>query len=145
MEKAESIIDRKLHAVRQEIAEAEQALQDYDDQQEAKRREEDAYEKAHGPSFHADTSLLDWAERAELTRKIEQLQIQMRTVEEIKALIQQQHMETRAQFSTIEKRDHVSARQNIWLSIATSTATLIIGWLLSLVATPATILHVIGF
>lgn len=63
---------------------------------------------------------------------------------EVKELLQKQHTETKANFLAIEKRDAHSSKQNLWLTFTSSAISLILGWLLSLLGSPATLVHAFG-
>lgn len=74
------------------------------------------------------------AENAEL----EALKLQL---EDIIVKIDREHSDSKANFLAIKDRDERSSRQNLWLSIAIALVSLILGWLLSLLGSPASVLR----
>jgi hypothetical protein len=96
------------------------------------------------PGFRADGLQSDMEWRNAVLRDIEELRTELRVLETKNARIAFYHRQNKMQFAAIEQRDNAASRQNLWLSLGTSTLTLIIGWLLSLLATPAAVLQMIG-
>jgi len=76
--------------------------------------------------------------------EIRPLRAQVQLLEQMKELLEEQHSETKTQFLAIEKRDEQSSKQSFRLTVVSSGTSLIAGWLLSLVGSPATVLHIFG-
>ncbi len=75
---------------------------------------------------------------------LQEVAAEIKALLEVKELLQNQHAETTANFLAIEKRDEHSSKQNLWLTLTTSAISLIVGWLLSLLGSPATLIHAFG-
>ena len=131
MESIEALITSKLESARQELAEKEER------KRKEEERERDELELGVLHSVGAG-----FAERERLATEIRNLNSRVQVLEEIKDVLDKQHAETKAQFVAIEKRDVQSTKQNFWLSVVSSAVSRIVGWLLSLVGSPATILHI---
>lgn len=63
-------------------------------------------------------------------------------LERINKTLEEHKSETIAEFRTIEERDGLSSRQSFWLTVISSAVSLILGWLLSLVGNPASVLRI---
>lgn len=132
MDAAEAIIASKLEALRAELSEREE-------------RERRYQEERNGEGLFLEEFDL---ERYEARRRDEDTLVgtraQVRLLEELKATLHQQHAESKAHFLAIKDRDERSSKQNVWLTVASSAISLILGWLLSLVGSPASVLRVFG-
>jgi hypothetical protein len=145
MDAAEAVIVSKLGAVRQELAEKEAAERAY-------LEEEDR--RGAALSDLVEDMPLDLEETLEEREHIDQffrnreeistLQVQVRLLEELKASLEQQRTEDQKDFLAIKDRDERSSKQNVRFTIAVSAISLIVGWLLSLVDSPVSVLHVLG-
>ena len=124
MERAEAVIAGKLEALRKELAEKEEAERAY----EARR------------STFGSTVDVEHLQRA---LDIRNLEAQLRLLEELQATLNQQHAETKAYFIAAKDRDERSSKQNVWFSVALSAISIILGWLLSMLGSPAAVLHVL--
>lgn len=138
MESEESVIAARLKALRSELAVKEREDRESAERYAARARNADAPYDAqpHAPSFPP----IDF-ERSEQMRT---LRAQIALLEELKGQLEAQHSETKAHFLAIEKRDARSSSQGIWLTIISSAISLILGWLLSLLGSPATLVHALG-
>jgi hypothetical protein len=145
MDAAEAVIVSKLGAVRQELAEKEAAERAY-------LEEED--KRGAALSDLVDDMPLDLEDMLEEREHIDQffrnreeistLQVQVRLLEELKASLEQQRTEDQKDFLAIKDRGKRSSKQNVRFTIAVSAISLIAGWLLSLVGSPVSVLHVLG-
>lgn len=72
------------------------------------------------------------------------LAAQIAALEEVKKLLTSQHAEVQASFLAMKRSDERSSRQNLWLTLTTSGISIVIGWLLSLLGSPATLVHAFG-
>jgi chromosome segregation ATPase len=135
MASAEAVIAGQIEAVRQALASTKEELR-----QEA-QKERDAQKRAAelGSKLKYDERRL-----GELGAKVWELERKLHILEEIRDLIDATHEESKTQFAAIEQRDTASSKQNVRLTVVTSIASLIIGWLLSLLGTPTAVLHIIG-
>jgi hypothetical protein len=145
MDAAEAVIAGKLAAVRQELAEKEAAERAYLEEEDKRGAalsdlvedtpldlEETLEEKEHIDGFFRNRA------------QINTLQVQVRLLEELNASLDQQRTEYQKDLLAIKDRDKRSSKRNVWLTVTTSAILLIAGWLLSLVGSPASVLHVLG-
>ncbi len=72
------------------------------------------------------------------------IRAEMAVLEQVKEMLTKQHAENTAHFMAIKQRDDSSSRQNLWLTISTSFISIIVGWLLSLLSSPVSVLHALG-
>jgi hypothetical protein len=117
VESAEAIITSRLEKLREELATARAAL--------------------FPPPFHffPDTEPEEVHKALEAIR----LEAQIKALEQLQEMLAQQHVENRAQFVAIKERDERSSTQSIWLTVISSTISLILGWSLSLLGTPLSV------
>jgi hypothetical protein len=141
MDAAEAVIASKLDALRTELAE--------------KVRDEEAYQKwfeeeAAWEGVRAETPddiLAEHERREQHLRGLDEinaLEAQVTLLEALQATLGQQHTEKRSAFLALKQRDERSSTQHVWLTLATAAISLIAGWLLSLVGSPSTVLHLFG-
>jgi hypothetical protein len=161
MNAAEAVIASKLEALRQELGERIQAEQAYQEElaQHAYQRElnkqaqRDEFERLlrEGKYPTGSTSMAGTGPLASVSGgyfkrllDIDRLEAQVKLLQEVKATLDQQRAENRAHFVALEAGDRRPAKQNLWLLIAASVTSLILGWLLSIVGSPTTVLHMFG-
>ncbi len=132
-ESVDIYVTRKLESAQEELANTEERLRN---SEVSWRRTIEDYERG---VKRADFSIIAVHR---LERDIVYLKTQVQMLKEIKDLVDKQQIETKAQFLAIEKRDTVSSKQSFWLTVVSSTISLIAGWLLSLVGSPATVLRI---
>jgi transcriptional regulator of heat shock response len=72
------------------------------------------------------------------------LQTQISLLEDMKAAIEANHTEISTEFVSIKDRDERASKQGVWLTVISSIISLTLGWLLSLLGTPSTVLHLFG-
>lgn len=137
MESAETLIASKLESARKELAETEERRR----RAEKSLRERSERRRQTPDALRAGVVGGGYDEVNRLTEDIRDLTSRVQVLAEIKGLLASQHAETKAQFVAIEQRDRSSSKQGFWLTVASSAVSLIIGWLLSLVGSPATMLH----
>jgi hypothetical protein len=82
------------------------------------------------------------SQNTQILSEIGKIEAETSHLQQISDLLEEQHSQNQEQFLAIQKRDRTSARQNIWLTIVSSTISLIIGWLLSLFGSP---INLLGF
>lgn len=138
MGSAEAIIASKLETLRAELAEKQRLKQDdlppppqgwaYSDGGDGGQRERDAYDER----------------QRQFDEEIASLANQVRLLEDIKGMLDKQQMTTQTHFLAIQDRDERSSRQNVWLTLISSAISLLIGWALSLLGSPAAVLHALG-
>jgi ElaB/YqjD/DUF883 family membrane-anchored ribosome-binding protein len=75
---------------------------------------------------------------------IQALEAQLQVLEELRATLHQQQSKNRAHVAAIRGRDERSSKQRPWLTVITSVAYLILGWLLSMLDSPAAVLHALA-
>lgn len=145
MQTVETIIDSLLEARLGEYMTVEEQIQAQEEaEQEEKESEWDlpAGEAKRGiPVRQMGGDDYDFEDNDE---RLFRLQSQIAVLQEVKELLKKQHAETKANFLAVEKRDEHSSKQNLWLTITTSAISIIIGWLLSLLGSPLTLVHTFG-
>ncbi|HEV8189957.1 MAG TPA: hypothetical protein VGP82_00485 [Ktedonobacterales bacterium] len=139
MESDDTIITAKLDALRKELAKKE-----LEDRKEEEEKEAEDERSGLEPGTYlaeearpSDLQLDRWA-------AIDTLRIQVALLEDLHALVEAQTSANQASFQAIEARGAHSSRQSLWLTIISSTISLIVGWSLSLLGTPAAIVHAFG-
>ena len=145
MDAAEAVIVSKLGAVRQELAEKEAAERAYLEEED--RRGAALSDLVEDMPLDLEDTLEEREHIDQFFRNREEistLQVQVRLLEELKASLEQQRTEDQKDFLAIKDRGKRSSKQNVGFTIAVSAISLIVGWLLSLVSSPAGVLHVLG-
>ena len=161
MDAAEAVITHRLAALRQELGERIQAEHAYQEElaqhayqrEAAKRVQREEFERllregkypAVGMSL-AGTGPLAAVSGGYFKRllDIDRLEAQVNLLQELQKTLDEQRTEHRADVITATHRDERSSKQNVQFTVAVSAISLILGWLLSLVGTPASVLHLVG-
>lgn len=160
MASEEIVIATKLDELQKEIAEKERKHQEYVERRQRERGTQVAERGGRATSLHEHRAppLTDTEVRlAEAQKTIRRLKrqnqtksqmetwkIQVALLEELKAQVVAQRTESHTQFTTMQDTTKQSSRQGFWLTIGTSSVSLVLGWLLSLLSTPAGVLHAFG-
>lgn len=76
-------------------------------------------------------------------REVEEFRRQVDVLTEIKKTLESQHLNIKADFQDIKQRDEQSSKANIVLTLTSSGISLVLGWALSLVGSPATVMHLL--
>lgn len=109
------------------------------------RKEEEEARKAAAQKRAKSSNLPPTpAEKQKRAARLNELRIQIRLLKEIKGLMDEQHAETTAHFTAIEERDALSSKQGVRLTIISSAISPVIGWMLSLIGSPGSVLHVLS-
>jgi hypothetical protein len=72
---------------------------------------------------------------------IQALEAQLQVLEDLRVTLQQQQPKNRARVVAIRDHDKRPAKQHPWLTVTTSVAYLVLGWLLSMLGSPSAVLH----
>lgn len=75
---------------------------------------------------------------------IQALEAQLQVLEELRATLHKQQPKNRAHVAAIRGRDGRASKQHPWLTVTSSVAYLILGWLLSVLGSPAAVLHALA-
>jgi hypothetical protein len=162
MDAAEAVITSKLEALRQELGERIQAEQAYQEElaqqaysrEAAKRAQREEFERllregqypAVGMSI-AGTGPLAAVSGGYFKRllDIDRLEAQVKLLQALQQTLDEQRAEKREGAVTSTGREERSSKQSVRFTIiATSALSLVLGWLLSLVGTPTSLLHLFG-
>lgn len=130
MQSAEDIISSKLETLRKEFVDTKEAYA---------RSERFVHRFGAEPS---PEEIEQERENRARRYQLSELEPQIKLLEELKASLDHQHAENKAQFLAIEKRDTVSSKQSFWLTVVSSAVSLVAGWLLSLVGSPSAVLRI---
>jgi hypothetical protein len=79
-----------------------------------------------------------------LIAQINHLQEDLASLSQLSDMLRRYYEQTQAEFRAIEARDNQTERQQIKLTIVSSTISLLIGWLLSLIGTPTTLYQILS-
>jgi hypothetical protein len=163
MDAAEAVMTGKLEALRKELAERIRAEQAYQEElaqhaysrEAAKRAQREEFERllregqypTIGMSI-AGTGPLASVSGGHFKRllDIDRLEAQVKVLQELQQTLDDQRTEHREEVVTSTDRGERSSTRNLWLTlvIAVSAVSLIVGWLLSLVDSPTSVLHLLG-
>jgi hypothetical protein len=142
MESEQTVISAKLDALRNELEAKKLEEQKAEEAAERRERKREAESGEGVLSLHERTpptkrQLERWA-------AIDTLKTQVALLEELKAQMETQRTESEKRFLAIQDSTERSSKQGVWLTVGTSVITLILGWLLSLLGSPVSVLHAFG-
>ena len=158
MDAAEAVITGKLKTLRRELGEKIRAEQAYQEERAERRHQREVVRQAEWEEFERQlregqypTRSMPMAETGPLTSlssgyfkrllDIDRLEAQVKLLQELQKTLDEQHGEKREPIVAVNDQDDRSFKQNFWPTFTTSAISLLLGWLLSLLGTPATVLH----